>query len=234
MRPHSTPITRPTPAERVRSILHAAHSMTVISDGRHSEVRRVGGTDATGHIHLHAPADGTPAPPHARLPIRLELTDIAPTAVRDRLRARVTLTGLLTAPYSDEAPRSTCMEFGQALLEDGSGRHFVTPDELGAAVPDPLARSEADMLTHLVDSHRELVPLLVRLARPQPERGLLRAVPLAMDRYGVTLRLEYPTTHSDVRLPFARPIADLDQAGSRIRGLLAAARRASHHNRLLA
>ncbi|GAA3104474.1 DUF2470 domain-containing protein [Streptomyces rectiviolaceus] len=231
MRPHSTRITQPTPAERVHAILHAAQSMTVISDGCHTEIHRLDGEGA-GHIHLHAPGQDTSG--QERRPVRLEFTDIAPTAVRDRLRARVTVTGLLTAPYSDESPKSTCMEFGQALLKDGQGRHFVSLDELCSAAPDPIAGSEADMLTHLVDSHHELVPLLVRLVQPQPEKGMLRAVPLAMDRYGLTLRLEYPTTHLDVRLPFATPVSNIDQAGPQIRGLLAAARRASHHNRLTA
>ncbi|MER5257258.1 MULTISPECIES: DUF2470 domain-containing protein [unclassified Streptomyces] len=232
MRPHSTRITRPTPAERVHAILHAAQSMTVISDGCHTEVHRLDGTGA-GHIHLHAPDQDTPAVPRERRPVRLEFTDIAPTAVRDRLRARVTVTGLLTAPYSDESSRSTCMEFGQALLKDAQGRHFVSLDQLCSATPDPITGNEADMLTHLVDSHQELVPLLVRLVQPQPAKGMLRALPLAMDRYGVTLRLEYPTTHVDVRLPFATPVSHIDQAGPQIRGLLAAARRLSHRGRLI-
>ncbi|MFG2479161.1 DUF2470 domain-containing protein [Streptomyces fagopyri] len=234
MRFHSARVTRPTPAERVQSILYAAQSMTVVSDGSHTEVHRLDGAGAMGRIHLHAPADGGPGEPGTRLPVRLEFTDIAPTAVRDRLRARVTLTGLLAAPYSNESPRSACMEFGQAVIEDGEGRRFVTLDELGAVGPDPMAMSEAGLLTHLVDSHEELVPLLMRLVRPQPLRGVTRAVPLAMDRYGVTLRLEYPATHRDVRLPFATPVGDTDQAGPRIRALLATARRASHHSRLFA
>lgn len=62
---------------------------------------------------------------------------------------------------------------------------------------------------------------------------MTRVLPLAMDRYGVTLRLEYPRTHRDVRLPFAKPVARLDQVGPQIHALLAAARRASHRNQLL-
>ncbi|MDJ0466676.1 DUF2470 domain-containing protein [Streptomyces sp. H27-C3] len=233
MRPHRTRAPQSTPAERVQSILRAAQSMTVVSDGLHAEVNRLNGAGAMGHIHLHAPCEDAPAAPHTRLPVRLELTDIAPTVVRERLRARVTLTGLLAAPYSNDSAQSTCMEFGQAVLEDAEGRHFITLDELWAASPDPIAMSEAEMLTHLVDSHGELVPLLVRLVHPRPERDRLRAVPLAMDRYGVTLRLEYPTTHLDVRLPFAIPVSGIEQAGPQIHGLLARARRASHRNRLL-
>src|SRR6478752_674117 len=70
--------TQPTRAERVRSILTVAHSMTVVSDGLHTEVRRLDGTGAMGHIHLHAPNDGSHAPSGERVPARLEFTDIAP------------------------------------------------------------------------------------------------------------------------------------------------------------
>ncbi|MCR8944520.1 DUF2470 domain-containing protein [Streptomyces sp. OUCMDZ-4982] len=232
MRPFSARATQPTRAERVRSILVVAHSMTVVSDGVHTEVRRLDGTGAMGHIHLHAPTEGGHAPVGERVPARLEFTDIAPTPVRDRLRARVTVTGLLASPYSTDTEASTCMEFGQAVLEDAEGRTFVTLEELERAETDPVAACEAGMLTHLVDDHSELVPLLLRLVRPTPERDMVRAVPLAMDRYGVTLRLEYPRSHRDVRLPFPKPVTDIDQAGPQIHALLAAARRVSHRNGL--
>lgn len=231
MRPSRARVTRPTPAERVRSILIAAHSMTVVSDGLHTEVRRLDGSGAMGHIHLHAPSGGEHAT-EQRVPVRLEFTDIAPTPVRDRLRARVALAGLLTAPYSTESAE-TCMEFGQAVLEDSEGRTYVTLDELEGTEADPIAPCEAGMLTHLVDDHSDLIPLLLRLVRPAPDRGMARALPVAMDRYGVTLRLEYPREDRDVRLPFPTPVSDIDQAGPQIHALLAAARRASHPNRLL-
>ncbi|MCX5402414.1 DUF2470 domain-containing protein [Streptomyces sp. NBC_00102] len=234
MRTPSSDPTQPTPAERVRSILRAAQSMTVVSDGGHHDVHRLdedGG--AMGAVHLHAPDDGTLSPSTPRFPVRLELTDIAPTSVRDRLRARVTLTGLMNAPYDDESPGSTCLEFGQAVLECDGDRYFVTLEELEEVAVDPTATSEAGMLMHLMDSHQELVPLLVRLVRPRPKRGMLRAVPVAMDRYGMTLRLEFPGTHQDERLPFATPITRLEQAGPQIHALLSAARRASHLGPLL-
>lgn len=232
MRTHSSHPTQPTPAERVRSILRAAQSMTVVSDGRHHEVLRFDG-GAMAAVHLHAPDDTTTtSPSNPRVPVRLELTDIAPTSVRDRLRARVTLAGLMEAPY-DDSPRSTCMEFGQAVLESDGERHFVTMEELEEAPPDPTATSEAGMLMHLVDSHQELVPLLVCLVRPRPKRGMLRAVPLAMDRYGMTLRMEFARDHQDVRLPFSTPITTLEEAGPQIHALLSAARRASHLGPLL-
>lgn len=233
MRRSPTRASAPTAVERVRSILAAAHSMTVVCDGRHTEVRRLDGSGAMGHFHLHAPCEGTGAPTSGRVPVRLELTDIAPTPVRDRLRARVTLTGLLAEPYDPASTESTCMEFGQGVIEDASGRSYVTLHELEAVEVDPLATSEAGMLTHLVDEHAELVPLLLRLVRPLPAGGVLRALPAGVDRYGLTLRLEYRRTHRDVRLPFKTPVRHIDHVGPQIHALLSEARRLSHTGRLL-
>ncbi|MFQ6144270.1 DUF2470 domain-containing protein [Streptomyces seoulensis] len=224
--------TAPTAAERVRSILAAAHSLTVVSDGVHSEVRRLDGEGAMGHFHLHAPAEDPVVRPSGRIPVRLELTDVAPTPVRERLRARVTLTGLLGAPYDPERAESTCVEFGQAVLEDERGRTYLTLPELEATALDPLAIYEAGMLTHLADEHGALVPLLLRLVRPAPDPGVRRVLPVRIDRYGVTLRLEYPDTHRDIRLPFRAPVHHIDHVGPQIHGLLATARRLSHTGRL--
>jgi hypothetical protein len=225
---------QPTTAERVRSVLAAAHSMTVVSDGLHTEVRRLDGVGVMSRIHVHAPASHVPqGPVGERIPVRLEFTDVAPTPVRDRVRARVTVAGLLAAPYrTPENDESTCMEFGQAVIEDTDGRAFVTLDELEAVAPDPLVACEAGMLTHLLDSHAELIPLLLRLVPASRTAGLTRAMPLAMDRLGLTLRLEYPRDRCDVRLAFPTPVAGMDQAGPQIQALLRAARRMSHPNRL--
>lgn len=182
-----------------------------------------------GRIHLHEPTaasdsdHGTP-----RLPIRVELTDIAPTPVRDRLRARVTLTGLVAAPYGAGTSESTCMQLGQAVLEDAGGRTYVPLSQLETAATDPLASCEAAMLHHLVADHPDLVTRLLRLADPGLKRDLVRALPLAIDRYGITLRLEHATTQHDVRLPFPTAVTDVDQVGPQIHAVLTAARRASH------
>lgn len=240
------PLPLPTDAERVRSVLAAAHSMTVVTDGRRTEIRHLDGTDPLGRLHLH-PAEPGGRGEH-RPAIRMEFTDIAPTPVRDRVRARVTLVGRLLTPYTDGSDASaggdggsgsTCVEFGRAVLEapDGS-RSYVGLDELDAARPDPLASYEAGMLTHLLDDHAELVTLLLRLVRPRPAAdpgagsAILRALPLAMDRYGITLRLEERRGHRDVRIPFPSPLDDVEQSGAQIQALFSAARRSSHRNTL--
>ncbi|MET9609453.1 DUF2470 domain-containing protein [Streptomyces sp. NPDC006512] len=233
------PAARPTEAERVRSILAAAHSMTVVVDGVRSEVRQLDGGDVLGRLHLHpaAPAAGHPVSPEddERPAIRLEFTDIAPTPVRDRVRARVTVLGRLLTPYAGEESASgdsTCVEYGQAVLETAEGTSYIGLEELDEAWPDPLAPYEAGMLTHLLDDHPELVTLLLRLVRPLPSGAVVRALPLALDRYGITLRLEERRGHRDVRLPFPSPLDDVEQSGAQIQALLSAARRRSHRNTL--
>ncbi|MEU2509999.1 DUF2470 domain-containing protein [Streptomyces sp. NPDC007863] len=234
MRLRTTRTTGPTPAERMRSIITVAHSMTVVADGRRHEVHSLDGTAAMGRIHLHEPSDdlgsddlgsGDRTP---RVPIRVELTDIAPAPVRDRLRARVTLTGLVAAPYLAETAESTCVQLGQAVLEDAGGRTYVPLAQLETAETDPLAGCEASMLHHLTADHPDLVTRLLRLADPGLTHGLERALPLAIDRYGITLRLEHATTHHDVRLPFPTAITEVDQVGLQIHAVLTAARRAAH------
>ncbi|MFI8344075.1 DUF2470 domain-containing protein [Streptomyces sp. NPDC085639] len=230
----ATPAARPTDAERIRSILTAAHSMNVVTDGLRSEVRHLDGSDPMGRLHLHPAEPGGES--EYRPAIRLEFTDVAPTPVRDRVRARVTVLGRLLTPYSDLADdsgvNSTCMEFDRAVLETPEGRSHVGLEELDAACPDPLAPYEAGMLTHLLDDHHDLVTLLLRLVRPLPTAAVLRALPVAMDRYGITLRLEERRGHHDVRLPFPSPLDDVEQAGTQIQALFSAARRNSHRNTL--
>ncbi|MFH7594083.1 DUF2470 domain-containing protein [Streptomyces racemochromogenes] len=239
--PAATPAAaRPTDAERVRSVLARAHSMTVVVDGVRHEVRHLGDGDPLARLHLHpaVPAHGHSASllGDGRPSIRLEFTDVAPTPVRDRVRARVTVLGHLLTPYAgaDTADDSaaTCVEYGQAVLETAAGTSYLALEELEGARPDPLAPYEAGMLTHLLDEHPELVTLLLRLVRPRPAAGVVRVLPLALDRYGITLRLEERTGHRDVRLPFPSPLDDVEQSGAQIQALLSAARRRSHPNTL--
>ncbi|MFI1396097.1 DUF2470 domain-containing protein [Streptomyces sp. NPDC020681] len=246
MRLFNTPLAQPTSAERIRSILAAADSMTVVTDEERTEVSRLDGTGVSEHIHLHpatlregdGPADwasssASDSPSDGHVRATLEFTDIAPTPVRDRVRARVFLAGWLinANDASHMSPKgSRCMEFAHAVLETAGERVTVSLDELSAAETDPLATCEAGMLTHLVDDHSDLVGLLLRLVKPRLAMGVRRAVPVAIDRYGITLRLEYDRTHDDARLPFPAPIRDVDQAGVRIHALLNTARHRSPRN----
>jgi hypothetical protein len=87
----------------------------------------------------------------------------------------------------------------------------VSPAELRAAEPDPIANGEGAFLSHLVRDHTDLVRTLTRLVDPATLDGARRAVPLGIDRHGLTLRVEYRRGHRDVTLAFAEPAESFDQ-----------------------
>lgn len=228
---------QPTSAERVRTILASAHSMTMVADGHSTEVSRGNGPGPTQRIHLHpSPVDaGLTGAARAgeRVPTTLEFTDVAPLPVRDRVRARVTVIGWLTSRDKAASPDGDCMEFATAVLETGTCKSSIRLHDLMAAPADPLATCEADVLTHLVEEHSHYIPLLLRLVEPRFLQLMERVVPLAIDRYGIVLRLEYALGHRDVRLPFHKVLGDAGQFSLQIQALLTTARRCSHHSRLL-
>ena len=241
-------VSEPTHAERVRSVVAAAESLTIATDqcrfvlvGRYL-------LDGRGGLDLLLPADchlSDKVVPAAGGEVAgvLEFTDIAPAAVRDRVRARVGLAGRLTRSPSGPAgvivvrldPSDVTLDpTTDAGAAAGSGAVTVSLDELAEAATDPLAAREAGLLTHLVDSHADVVERLTRLVDPRLLQRVTRVVPLAMDRYGLTLRLERARDHSDVRLPFVTPVREIDQVGDQIQALLAAAHACPRQRRLRA
>ncbi|OKK04550.1 hypothetical protein AMK26_14540 [Streptomyces sp. CB03234] len=224
----------PSAAERIRSVLARAQSLSLTMDGHRHDL--VGGhtIDDRGRLTLHPPAGSPPvtqaasAPGGAVAAALLEFTDIAATSVRDRVRARVTLSGRLTRTH-DSGLR---LDTERATLETAAGTVTVGRDELVLAEADPLAVHEAAMLTHLADAHDDVVTRLTRLAEPRLLHGVVRVQPLALDRHGITLRCEYARGHRDVRILFPAPVREPGQAGEQIRHLLAAARACPHHRRV--
>ncbi|MGW7051635.1 DUF2470 domain-containing protein [Streptomyces sp. NPDC054887] len=220
---------QPTDGERVRSVVAAAGSLMVVTDRHSCEPAGLHTLDERGRLCLRVPDDCPLAAEVALAPrgivaAVLKFTDIAPTAVRDRVRARVTLTGWLAPVGRASEPGLVRLDFAHAELTTAAGTVTVGLDELTLAGPDPLAAYEADMLTHLVDAHGDEVARLTRLVDPHLVQGVRRVVPVAVDRYGLTLRLEHADAHHDVRLPFSDPLHHAAEAGDRIRTLLAAAR----------
>ncbi|MFG2759914.1 DUF2470 domain-containing protein [Streptomyces wuyuanensis] len=229
-------------AERVRTVLAAAESFTAVTDTHSCDL--VGGglhsVGDDGRLSLRVPSDCRLAgevalAPRGTLPVVLKFTDVAPVAVRERVRSRVTIAGWLAqaAPECEESGTASFrMVTAHVALEAPAGPVTVGLDELALARPDVLAHHEAAMLTHLVDDHAEVVDLLTRLVDPRLLQGVVRVWPLAMDRRGVTLRLEHAHSHQDVPLPFPAPVRDAGQAGDRVRELLAAARACRRGSRL--
>ena len=236
----------PTDAERVRSILHAATSLTATTAaGRHDllgpQLLTVGATrpDAGPLLRLRAPQDcriarEAAAPDPDGLPVLLEWTDVAPAAVRARVRGRVRIAGLLGRPVAgpDGVVVMSVAPEG-VMLGTAAGHLTVDPHELAGAEPDPLAAHEGALLTHLADDHHDQVAALTRLLDPHTLAGVVRAWPLALDRYGIVLRLERLRSHHDARLTFEEPLLDVDHVGHRIHALLSAARPRARRPRLL-
>ncbi|NML54591.1 DUF2470 domain-containing protein [Streptomyces sp. R302] len=223
-----------TAAEQVRSVLARAISLSLTLDGQTYDLLGAHTVGARGRITLHPPAD-TPLADHlARAPLggldaRIDLTDIAPTALRDRVRARVTLTGRL-APATPGDLGSLRLDLAGVALRTGTGTQEIAPGAYTLAAPDPLALEEAALLTHLADAHADLVSDLVVLAGSRLPHGVVRALPLAIDRHAVSLRCEYGEGHCDLRLLFPGEARDAAEAGDMVRRLLTAPRCAHHHD----
>ncbi|MFC5638373.1 DUF2470 domain-containing protein [Streptomyces bullii] len=152
----------------------------------------------------------------------LEFADVAPVPVRNRVRARLWLAGWFAPEDGKLALRPT-----RVVLRQPSGAVVVDRDEFAAAAPDPLATAEARLLTHLADCHPDAVERLTRLVDPDSLHGALRIQPLAVDRHGLTLRIERARAHGDVRLPFHAPADTVTQLTERMHVLLGQASAAS-------
>jgi hypothetical protein len=218
----------PSPAERVRSILAASGSLGVTTAGAREEIMAGAAAEFGDGIRLRVPADchvvgemlcASPTP----VPAVLEWTDLAPVPVRDRVRARVRLAVRMTdlEPGPGDTVRLHLDVRRSQLTAGGREPAEVDRRSLLAARPDPVATCEARLLLHLAEGHRAHVEALARLLEDRHLMGVTRVTPLALDRYGIVLRLEYHRRQCDVRLPFPRPLSDPDELGHRIHALLA-------------
>ncbi|MGW1951291.1 DUF2470 domain-containing protein [Streptomyces sp. NPDC001920] len=214
----------PTPAERARSVLAAAGSLTVTTHGHRVELIGLHTVDAAARLLLQNPPDAHLAAelavaPRGALTALVELTDVAPVAVRERVRARVTLGGRLTAL----GPKALVFAPARAVLTDHDGTTLLDLDELTQAAPDPLATHEAEMLARLDAAHAHTVAPLARLLPARQRLGTRDVRPLRLDRYGLVLRAQTPDSHADTRLPFGTPASHPGEAVRQIHALLAEA-----------
>ncbi|MDI3406886.1 DUF2470 domain-containing protein [Streptomyces cavernicola] len=220
----SSRCTEPTPAERARSMLAAAESLTLTTEAHRIELIGLHAVDSSGRLTLTDPVGGRLRSdlvhaPHNCRTASAEFTDVAPTALRDRVRARLTLGGRLEA-VGEDTPEQLCFSPARAVLYEGGEATAIGVDELSAARPDPLATYEADLLTHLDATRTHTAERLSRLLAPQLLVGVVRVRPVRLDRYGLVLRLESEHGHEDARLAFPAPVSHPGQAVRRIRELL--------------
>lgn len=210
----------PSAAERARSVLAASWSCAVTADGGREEFVGAHTVDDDGRVILRVPEDSallTAAicAPRGEPSAVLEFADVAPVPVRSRIRTRLWLIGWF-APEDDHL----AFHATRVVLKPPTGAVVVDLGDFAAAAPDPLATAEAHLLTHLADAHPDAVERLTRLVQHDSLHGAVRVQPLAVDRHGLTLRIERARAHGDVRLPFHAPADDVGQLTERMHVLL--------------
>lgn len=181
-----------------------------------------------GEVFLVFPAESPAvrAATHAQddeVPAVLEITDVAPVSVPNRIRGRAWLSGWLTCvPGVAEPGRMMLrLELGELSLDDLWGAEHVEPAAFAHAQADPLVAYETELLQHLHSGHGDQVRTLWGLLGER-ENGVRtagdRAVPLALDRYG--LRVRFTREHGrgtpaersfDARFEFPEPVRDIAQ-----------------------
>lgn len=221
-------VPEPTTAERILSLLGTTSSLTVRALGEHHHLDTpvsVHGSRLRLRTALDDPLTAAAAGATDGLAVVLDVTDVAPVAVRDRVRARLTLAGRLHLAHLADDGLSVHLrvDVAHAVLATPYGTGAITAADLALAAPDPLARHEAALLTHFADDHAEALDVLTRLLDPAVLARHPEVRPLALDRYGLVLRLDHPHGHRDVRLVFPEPARDAEDFGHRMHELLAAA-----------
>lgn len=216
--------TMPTAAARARSVLATAWSCGVTTEIGRDDLVGAHTVSERGTVLLYPPEDSALAAalicaPRGEPSTLLEFADVAPVPVKDRVRSRLWLSGTLTASGDHLVFASVC-----AVLHDAHGRTGIDLEEFALAEPDPLALAESRLLTHLADAHPEAVEQLTRLISADSLAGVVAVKPLAVDRHGLTLRLERASSQADVRLQFHEPVEDLGQVTERMHALLTRAR----------
>ncbi|MEV0238407.1 DUF2470 domain-containing protein [Streptomyces sp. NPDC050674] len=217
----------PAAAERARSVLAAAWSCAVTAQGMREELVGAHSVDEDGRVRLAVPEDSALlaaaiCAPRGEPSAVLEFADVAPVSVRSRIRARLWLAGWFAAEGEELVLTPT-----RVVLRRPSGSVVVDLDEFAGAAPDPLTTAEARLLTHLADCHADAVERLTRLVDSGSLYGAVRVQPLAVDRHGLTLRIERARAHGDVRLAFHAPADDVAQLTERMHTLLSQASAAS-------
>ena len=204
-------VNHPSPAERIRTISLQSPTLTLAVAG-YPTIQSAWHQLCTSADLLIAVESSSPL---MKAPIDglAELTDSSPLDLPESVRGLAWLRGRV-CPVDSALVR---LEVESAVWADASGASPATRAELQAAMPDPFWRDEGAWLQHLDADHPDLLALLARRL-PRSLRGRhLR--PLALDRYGITVRAEcdarsHDARSHDVRLPFAVP-ADDPQALSR-------------------
>ena len=173
----------------------------------------------------------------------LRVTALYPVAIPDRVRGRAWLEGRLSQVPEQEQAGASCriadvhpwpelldvgagwsllrMEVAEVRVQDGFGFARVEPEEYGVTGPDPFVAVGDELVTHLDRGHgTEARVLYARLDQWAAERAEeVRLV--ALDRYGLWLRVRHGARCDIERLTFDGPACDLDDLRRAFRRLRA-------------
>jgi hypothetical protein len=238
----SNPTLAPSTAERIRNAcVHADQAMLALPGVDPVPIavhhlRQCG--DAVVAVPLDSPAVTAAAlGGESGVQAVLELTDRTPLPLREPVRALVWLRGrvravpsgtqrMLASAVAADHPHPALLDVGHtttllrlvlnsAVLADSTGAESVCHADLRTARPDPFWELEAAWLQHMDADHADVV---AQLARHLPIRLRGGAIhPLAIDRYGVSLRIENPDGDHDIRLPFDSPVDDVESLSRAVR-----------------
>lgn len=254
---------RPTAAERARTLAYGIAGGTLVTAAPEEDAARAEplppvpahATDLEGRPLLLMPA-GSAAAVALRdepdLAATLEIADIAPLPLADRLRGRAWLHGWLTVleggrlaeaalRLSRLHPRPElldvrtgrteewtvlALEVAEVEICDPWGRMTVEPEAYQAALPDPFVIVEHRMLAHLDACHGAELVAMVR-NRFGPADGDLEVRPFALDRHGMWLRCftsdSVLPSGRDLYIEFPAPVSDLHGLRQVCRRLLVSA-----------
>lgn len=180
---------------------------------------------------------------NGELPVMLELADYAPVDLREPIRGLLWISGWLRIPGEEETrhvalhvaearPHHRLLDLGHgatlvrlepssAVLADAEGTASLAPVDLASAHPDPFCTLEQRWLSHLEESHPEV---LIALARhlPAPLRATpgARVRPLGVDRCGLRLRVETPNGDHDVRLAWPQEATTVPELRTQLTALV--------------
>jgi hypothetical protein len=180
--------------------------------------------------------------PGGEVSAMLELTDVAPVALREPVRGLLWITGWLrTLPpdqarrasvrWAEQRPDSRLLDVGHtanilwldpvfAVFSDGEGTGWLHPAALADAEPDPFCRLEYAWLRHLEQYPSDVLRSAVQYRPGARARCGGRVRPLGVDRLGLRLRIEDPDHDRDIRLAFHRPATTPVRLTSELYGLL--------------
>lgn len=224
----ATTVTRPTAAERVRTICTQMAAAQFVTNDKPPEPCRAYQLLADGSFALTAPCGSSLATGNGVGPVILELLDHGPDSISESVRALVWIRGSIRTVGSSEVrplldamaardPNPALLDVGHSdlllilsvesiIFADNTGAEAVDTSHILAALPDPFCLVERAWVQHLKHYHQDLVERLRLRLHPGKRRGPITLI--GLDRYGLLVKTEGPQREQEHRIPFFAPVTD--------------------------